>query len=145
MKAVAQVVKQARVKAKGVVSGEIDHGLLVFLAVHKEDTEDNASKMARKLTKLKIFDNSEGKLKRSIRDVEGKILLIPQFTLYGDCRKGATPDFSDAAPPKKGKDLYQRLIRDLRDRGIPVETGQFGEFMEIDSINTGPITIIINT
>lgn len=145
MKAVAQVVDQAQVKVNKSPVGRIDRGLLVFVAVHKDDTEESITKMAKKLSELKIFDDPEGKLKNSIRDVEGRILLISQFTLYADCHKGTTPNFSRAAPPEKGKKYYEKLVRALKDKNIGIETGRFGEFMEIDSQNRGPVTIIINT
>ncbi|HMB65736.1 MAG TPA: D-aminoacyl-tRNA deacylase, partial [Patescibacteria group bacterium] len=96
MKAVTQVVNQAQVKINGSSVGRINRGLLVFVAIHKNDTEASISKMAKKLSELKFFDNSEGKLKKTIRDVKGSILLISQFTLYADCHKGTTPNFSEA-------------------------------------------------
>jgi len=145
MKAVIQVVNQAQVKINGSSVGRINRGLLVFVAIHKNDTEASISKMAKKLSELKFFDNSEGKLKKTIRDVKGSILLISQFTLYADCHKGTTPNFSEAAPPEKGKTYYEKLIRALEDKNLDVETGRFGEFMEIDSQNSGPVTIIIYT
>lgn len=145
MKAVVQVVTQAQVKVNDSITGGIDKGLLVFIGVHRDDEQNAITKMAHKLVNLRIFEDEEGKLKRSVQDVGGSILVVSQFTLYGDCNKGTKPSFSEAAPPDKAEDYYLRLADALKERGVAVETGQFRSFMEVNLTNNGPITLIIDT
>ncbi|MBI2473700.1 D-tyrosyl-tRNA(Tyr) deacylase [Candidatus Uhrbacteria bacterium] len=144
MRAVIQRVKQASVRVEGEMVGSISQGLLVFLAIHQDDTEDKIEKMARKLVQLRIFENEEGKMSRSVQDIEGSILLVSQFTLYGDCSEGNRPSFITSARPEKAIPFYEAVIEKIRTLGITVETGRFGQMMEVALINDGPTTIILD-
>jgi D-tyrosyl-tRNA(Tyr) deacylase len=145
MRAVIQRVKQASVTVDGRSTGQIEQGLLVFLGVGPDDGEEDAAYMAVKIANLRIFADDEGKMNRSLWEIRGGLLLISQFTLFGDCRKGRRPDFSQAAPPALAKALYEQTIETLRGLGIPVQTGIFAADMQIDSVNDGPVTILLDS
>jgi len=145
MRAVVQIVKWAQVNVGGEVKGKIDRGLLVFLGVGKEDGPKDAEFLATKIAGLRIFSNAAGKFDLSVKDVKGKILVVSQFTLYGDCRKGRRPSFTDAAPPEMAEKLYERFIETMRQKGLDVESGTFQAMMEVHLINDGPVTILLES
>ncbi|MHC5155668.1 MAG: D-aminoacyl-tRNA deacylase [Planctomycetota bacterium] len=145
MRAVVQRVRRASVTVDGAVTGSIQRGLLVFLGVGKEDTQKDIDFIADKIVNLRIFECEDGKMNLSVKDISGGILLISQFTLYGDCRKGRRPDFTAAGKPEIAKQLYEQAIEAIRDKGVPVETGVFAAHMDIDSINDGPVTLILDS
>lgn len=142
MKSVIQKVKSSFVKVDGKIIGQIGKGLLVFFAVHVDDKKEKIKKMAEKILNLRIFEDGEGKMNLSLRDVGGEILVVSQFTLYGDCAKGNRPSFIESARPETATVIYEEFIKYLRDAGIKVETGEFGGCMEVMLINDGPTTII---
>lgn len=145
MRAVIQRVRASSVKVDGVAVGQVGEGLNVLLAVAREDSEKEARWLAEKIVNLRIFPDEEGKFNRSLLDWGGEILVISQFTLYGDCRKGRRPSFLDSAPPEKGEALYRFFVEQLRGLGVKVETGQFGAMMEVEIHNWGPVTLILDT
>jgi len=144
MRAVIQRVKKANVKIDNKVTGEIGQGLLVLLAVHQDDEEKIISKMADKIMNLRIFSDQEDKMNLSIKDVGGEILVVSQFTLYGDCKKGNRPSFIESARPEKAIPMYEALVKYIKEQGIKVATGKFGAMMEVELINDGPVTVIID-
>ncbi len=144
MKAVIQRVSEAKVTVGDEITGAIQKGIVVLLGVHEDDSEDEMRWIADKLLRLRIFPDEEGKMNKSIMDVEGSILLISQFTLYGDLKKGTRPSFVKAAGPDKAEDLYDKMIDYLRNEvDILVETGCFGAKMKVKLVNDGPVTIIL--
>ena len=143
MRAVVQRVNQASVTVDNQVVGHIGRGLLVLLGIKTNDTEAEAKWMAQKIARLRIFADDEGKFNLSLRDVEGSVLVVSQFTLYGDARKGRRPSFSDAAPPDLAEPLVNRFIELLRAEELPVETGVFGALMQVEIHNDGPVTLIL--
>jgi D-tyrosyl-tRNA(Tyr) deacylase len=145
MRTVIQRVKQASVGVGKEKVGSISSGLLVFLGIGKEDTEADLEWMAKKVTDLRIFENSDGKMNYSVKDIGGEILLVSQFTLYGDCRKGTRPSFSAAALPLPAEDMYNRLTEAFRQRGLKVATGIFGADMEVELVNDGPVTLLLDS
>lgn len=145
MRAVLQRVSQASVIVEEQTIGQIDAGLLVLLAVTHEDTPEQARWLAEKTVGLRIFRDDEDKMNRSVEDIHGSVLVVSQFTLYGDCRKGRRPSFIDSAPPEIAIPLYEAYVNAIRARGVPVETGQFGAMMQVELINDGPVTLIIDT
>jgi D-aminoacyl-tRNA deacylase len=145
MRVVIQRVSQASVSTNGETIGAIDHGLLVLLGVWQMDTPEDAIQLARKTAHLRIFDDAEGKLNRSILEVQGHMLVISQFTLYADCRKGRRPSFVDAARPEIAKPLYEAFVGEVRRQGVPVETGEFQTLMDVALVNRGPVTIILDS
>jgi len=145
MKAVIQRVKSAQVYADGRLSGKIGSGLLVFVGVGKGDNETDISYMVSKLPDLRIFEDTSGKFNLSLKEMNGEILIVSQFTLYGDCRKGRRPSFTDAEEPAAAKNLYERLITKLREQGIPVQTGEFQAKMEVHLVNDGPVTLLLDS
>jgi D-tyrosyl-tRNA(Tyr) deacylase len=145
MRAVIQRVSRASVAVDGAVTGSIGRGLLVFLGVGKEDTDKDIDFIADKIVNLRIFEDTDGKMNLSVKDIGGSVLLISQFTLYGDCRKGRRPDFTAAGPPDKANQLYEQTIAAIKERGVLVETGVFAAHMHIDSINDGPVTLILDS
>lgn len=144
MRAVIQLVSQASVSSDNREIGSIRVGLVVFLAIHQNDTGDMIEKMADKISKLRIFEDSNGKLNLSILDTGGEILLISQFTLYGDCRQGNRPSFTKAAAPEKAQEYYEKTIIALRAKNISVTTGKFKTSMQVSLVNDGPTTIILD-
>jgi D-tyrosyl-tRNA(Tyr) deacylase len=123
--------------------GEIDRGLCVFLGVGKQDNEQNADFFADKVRNLRVFDDEQGKMNRSVADIGGEVLLVSQFTLYGDCRKGNRPSFTDAAPAEQAEQLYQRVAERLREAGLKVATGRFQAHMQVSLVNDGPVTLVL--
>jgi len=145
MRAVLSRVKSASVTVDGQVIGKIGQGFLILLGITHEDTELQAAKLADKLTGLRIFEDENGKMNRGLETVNGEILVVSQFTLYGNCRKGRRPDFLAAARPEVAIPLYEKFVQLIRDKGIHVETGEFGAEMMVESINDGPLTLIVDT
>lgn len=145
MKAVIQRVRRASVTVDGVVSGAIGGGLLVLLGVGKGDTESAADYLAAKIAGLRIFPDAEGKMNLSLVDTGGAMLVVSQFTLYGDCRKGRRPSFDAAAPPDEARRLYEYFVSRIRAANIPVETGVFQAHMDVELLNDGPVTLIVES
>lgn len=145
MRAVVQRVSRAQVRVGGEVVGGIGRGLAVLLGVAPGDGPADAEWMARKLAQLRVFQDEAGRMDRSVEDVGGGVLLVSQFTLYGDCRKGNRPSFSGAAGPVQAEPLYEAVARGLRARGLQVGTGRFGASMEVEIINEGPLTLVLDT
>jgi len=145
MRVVIQRVRRAAVTVGGQITGSISRGLLVFLGIGKDDTQADIDFIADKVVNLRIFEDAAGKMNRSVRDIAGGVLLVSQFTLFGDCRKGRRPDFTAAGPPDLAERLYKKTIDAIKERGVPVETGIFAAHMDIDSINDGPVTLILNS
>jgi len=143
MRAVIQRVKKASVSVDGRVVGAIEHGLAVLVGVRVGDTEAEAHWMASKIATLRIFDDDEGKLNRSVLDVKGSALVVSQFTLYGDARQGRRPSYIQAAPPEVAEPLIRRLVELLEAEGVPVQTGVFGAHMLVEIHNDGPVTILL--
>lgn len=143
MKSVVQRVSKASVTVDGAVTGSINNGLLVLLGIHQDDTVDKIDWMAEKIAKLRIFEDEEGKMNRSVMDVGGAVLIVSQFTLYGDLKKGTRPSFIEAARPEVAIPIYESMIEKLRSLGLHVETGVFGAMMDVSLVNSGPVTIII--
>lgn len=145
MRFVIQRVCEASVAVEGQVIGQIGHGLLVFVGVADSDDKLIADKMIDKLTKLRIFDDADGKTNLSIADVGGKFLVISQFTLYADCRKGNRPSFTLAGRPDKAEELYEYVISEIRKKGFCAEHGSFGAEMKVSLLNDGPFTILLDS
>lgn len=145
MRAVLTRVRRAGVTIDGAVTGSIGRGFLILLGVGQNDTEAECVKLADKLTGLRIFDDDDGKMNWSLSDVGGEILVISQFTLYGNCRKGRRPEFLSAARPDTAIPLYEKFVAVCRDKGFHVETGVFGADMQVESVNDGPVTLIVDT
>ena len=145
MRAVLTRVKHASVSVDGKIIGQIGEGFLVLLGVTHEDTEAQAEKLADKLTGLRIFEDENEKMNRSLADVGGELLIVSQFTLYANCKKGRRPEFLSAARPEVAIPLYEKFVQLCRDKGFHTETGEFGAYMQVDSLNDGPLTIILDT
>lgn len=145
MRAVLTRVKSASVTVDGSVIGQIGQGFLILLGVTHEDTEAQAVKLADKLMGLRVFEDENGKMNRSLEDVGGQVLVVSQFTLYGNCKKGRRPEFLAAARPEIAIPLYEKFIALCRDKGFSVETGEFGAEMLVESVNDGPVTLIVDT
>lgn len=145
MRAVVQRVSRARVTVDERVTGEIADGLLVLLGVGREDTSAVAKGMAEKISNLRIFEDDQRKMNRSLMDVKGSALVVSQFTLYGDARGQRRPSFVAAAPPEQGKKLYEEFSEALRTLGINVATGIFGAMMSVELVNEGPVTILLDS
>ena len=144
MRAVIQRVSEASVTVEGAVTGTIGRGLLVLLGVGHNDTEETARAMAAKIAKLRIFEDSEGKMNLSVHDAGGGVLAVSQFTLLADARKGNRPGFSDAAPPEKANPLYEVFCGAIAAAGLPVARGIFGAHMQVRLVNDGPVTIVMD-
>lgn len=145
MRAVVQRVSSARVSVGGRVIGDIGVGLMVLLAVGREDTASTAKSMAEKTVNLRIFNDAEGKMNLSLLDVRGALLAVSQFTLYGDARGGRRPSFIQAAPPELGKALYEEFVRAVSDLGVRVAEGVFQAHMAVELVNDGPVTILLDS
>jgi D-aminoacyl-tRNA deacylase len=145
MRAVVQRVSRAKVTVNEWTSGEIGHGLLVLLGVGHEDTEADASYLAEKIAGLRIFEDADGKMNRSVVDVGGSVLAVSQFTLYGDVRRGKRPSFDAAAPPEQARRLYEFFVQRVQELGLRCETGRFQEMMQVELVNEGPVTIILDS
>jgi D-tyrosyl-tRNA(Tyr) deacylase len=145
MRAVVQRVRQAKVEVGGQVVGEIGHGLLILLGVGKPDTRKDADCLADKLAGLRIFPDEAGKMNRDVRESGGSLLIVSQFTLYGDVRRGRRPGFDAAADPLHARALYEYFVDAMRSRGVPVQTGTFQAMMSVHLVNEGPVTIIVDS
>jgi D-tyrosyl-tRNA(Tyr) deacylase len=145
MRAVIQRVAHASVAVHGETVGAIDQGLLVLLGVGQMDTPEDAIQLARKAVHLRIFDDADGKLNRSVLEVRGQMLVISQFTLYADCRKGRRPSFVEAARPEMAEPLYEAFVVEARRQGALVQTGSFQTLMDVALVNRGPVTIILDS
>jgi len=145
MRAVVQRVSRAKVTVAREITGEIGLGLLVLLGVGREDSEANADYLAEKIVGLRIFEDDGGKMNRSVLDVRGAVLVVSQFTLYGDARKGKRPSFDDAAPPQRARELYEYFVGKIRSAGLRCETGRFQEMMAVELVNEGPVTILLDS
>jgi D-aminoacyl-tRNA deacylase len=143
MRIVLQRVSRARVTVDGRVTGEIGRGLLLLVGFTDGDADEALAWMAKKVVQLRIFPDDEGKMNRSVEDADGAILVVSQFTLYGDARKGNRPSFIDAARPEVAIPLYERFVALLRATGRPVATGEFGAMMDVELVNDGPVTLIL--
>lgn len=144
MKVVIQRVKRASVTIEGEVKASINRGYLLLLGIGKEDTRETADKYLDKILKLRIFDDEEGKTNLSLSDVNGDIMVISQFTLYADCRKGNRPNFLNAAEPARAKELYEYFLKSSREKYGRVEPGEFGADMKIELLNDGPFTVVLD-
>jgi D-tyrosyl-tRNA(Tyr) deacylase len=143
MRVVLQRVSRARVTVEGRVTGEIGRGLLLLVGFKEGDSEEALAWMADKVAGLRIFPDDEGKMNRSLEEADGGLLVVSQFTLYGDARKGRRPSFVDAARPETAIPLYERFLELLRATGRPVRTGEFGAMMEVELVNDGPVTLVL--
>jgi D-tyrosyl-tRNA(Tyr) deacylase len=145
MRAVVQRVSRAQVAVNRDIVGAIGSGLLVLLGVGRSDTEADASYLAEKITGLRIFEDEHGKMNRSVQDVGGGLLVVSQFTLYGDVRRGKRPAFDDAATPESARRLYEFFVEEIRKSGVRCETGRFQEKMQVELVNEGPVTILLDS
>ncbi|WP_421380098.1 D-aminoacyl-tRNA deacylase [Bacillus salacetis] len=145
MKVVLQRSREASVTADGKLAGEIQFGFVLLVGVTHEDTEKDADWLADKIVNLRVFEDEEGKMNRSLLDEGGEILSVSQFTLYGDCRKGRRPNFMEAAKPPHAEKIYDYFNEELRKKGINVETGVFGSMMDVKLTNDGPVTLIVES
>jgi len=145
MRAVVQRVSRAKVTINSHVTGEIGLGLLVLLGVGRGDSRVEADYLAEKIAGLRIFEADPGKMNRSVKDVGGQVLAVPQFTLYGDARRGKRPSFDGAAPPEQARELYEYFVECLRAAGLHCEIGKFQEMMRVELVNEGPVTILLDS
>lgn len=145
MRAVVQRVDEACVRVDDSVVGRIGRGLAVLVGVGEDDSPEDVRYLAGKIAGLRVFEDEEGRMNLSVSDVGGEVLLVPQFTLHGDCRKGRRPSFTAAAPPERARELYESLTERLRGRDLPVETGQFGAGMKVQLVNDGPVTLLLDS
>jgi D-aminoacyl-tRNA deacylase len=145
MRAVVQRVTRASVAVDGQIVGEIGNGFVVLLGIAHDDTKDDADYLASKIVSLRVFDDSEGKMNVSVKDIEGGLLVVSQFTLYGDVRRGLRPSWSDAAPPEIAEPLYEYFVESSRKMIARVETGSFRKMMQVELVNDGPVTIMLDS
>jgi len=145
MRAVIQRVNRASVKIENTVHGKIAHGMLVLLGISRGDDNTDLQWLAEKAVNLRIFEDQQGKMNRSLTDIDGEMLIISQFTLYGDCRKGRRPGFSSAALPEIAEPLYLQFIEEVKKRQIRVATGLFQATMEVELVNDGPVTLLLDS
>lgn len=145
MRAVVQKVSSSKVTVDEEVVGQINQGLMVLLGVTHDDTSKDVDYMVDKVTNLRIFEDEDGKMNLSLKDVDGEVLAVSQFTLYGDARRGRRPSFSDAARPEVANPLYEEFVEKVKKQGINVGTGQFGAHMMVDLTNDGPVTILLES
>lgn len=143
MKGLIQRVKKASVRIDSQLYSQINEGILIFLGVEKGDEKSNADKLAEKLVKLRIFEDEHEKMNKSVQDINGSILVVSQFTLAGDCKKGTRPSFDKAELPQKANELYEYFISKLKSMNIPTQTGSFGAMMDVELINDGPVTFML--
>lgn len=145
MRAIVQRVLSARVRVGERVAGEIGHGLVVFVGVGRADTSDDVKAVAAKICEMRVFEGGGRPMERSVVDAGGSLLVVSQFTLYGDMRKGRRPSFDAAAPPDAARQLYDELVRELRATSVPIATGEFQAMMQVELVNDGPVTILIDS
>jgi D-tyrosyl-tRNA(Tyr) deacylase len=145
MRVVVQRVKRAQVCVEGKVVGEIGEGLVCLVGVGKGDQEADADYLAAKIPHLRVFEDNDGRFNRSLLDIGGGILVVSQFTLYGDCRRGRRPSFTDAAEPRRARELYQRFVTSLQEQDISVATGEFQARMAVELVNDGPVTLLFDS
>lgn len=143
MKLVIQRVKEAGVKVENITKAEIGKGLLVLIGIGKDDNDSAIDWLVNKVTNLRIYENKQGKMHYSVKDINGEILVIPQFTLYSNCNRGNRPDFTGAAAPRKAKELYHKFVETIKTSFPKIKTGVFAAHMEVSLINDGPVTIIL--
>ena len=145
MRAIIQRVSKAEVVVDNDVTGKIQQGLLVLLGIEEGDSQKDCDYLADKVAGLRVFDDAEGKMNLAVTDVDGKLLVVSQFTLLGDCRKGRRPSFVDAAPPEIGQQQYEAFCQRIREQGIDVETGRFRSHMQVQLVNDGPVTLMLDS
>jgi D-tyrosyl-tRNA(Tyr) deacylase len=145
MRVVLQRVSKASVEVEGNIIGNIEGGLLLLLGIHVDDNMKELEWMVNKVVGLRIFEDEDGKMNNSLTDVDGSLLVVSQFTLYGDCEKGRRPGFIDAARPEKAIPMYEEFIDRCKKLGVPVESGEFGADMKVDLLNDGPVTLVIDS
>ena len=145
MRAVIQRVNNASVTINSAITGKIGRGLVVLLGIHADDTDKDLQWMADKTAALRIFEDNNGKMNLSLEDIGGEMLIISQFTLYGDCRKGRRPGYSNAAPPQIAEPLYHQFIEEIKRKQIQVATGTFGAAMAVNLVNDGPVTLLLDS
>ena len=145
MIAVIQRCSQGNVTVSDKIVGAISHGLVILLGVHKNDTENDAKFLVNKICELRIFNDENDKMNLSIKDVNGSALVISQFTLCGDTKKGRRPSFIKAAPPDDGNRLYEYFMSEMKKGGVPIESGEFGAMMNVELVNNGPVTFVLNS
>jgi D-aminoacyl-tRNA deacylase len=145
MRAVVQRVSRAQVAVQGEVTGRINRGIVVLLAVGNADGESDADYLADKIVGLRIFEDESGKMNLAVSDIRGEVLVVSQFTLYGDVRRGKRPSYDQAAPPQQARELYEYFVERIRATGLVCETGRFQETMQVELVNEGPVTIILDS
>ena len=145
MRAVVQRVHQASVSVDGNIVGSINRGILLFLGIHRDDDDSALAWMVNKVLHLRIFEDDRNKMNRSLVDICGEILIVSQFTLYGDCRKGRRPGFSEAAPSEKGVRMYEQFVAAVTEQGITAATGTFQAMMDVALVNDGPVTLLLDS
>ena len=145
MRSVLQRVNYAAVRVDGIEIAHIGKGILALVGISREDTLQDLEWMARKIIELRIFDDAEGKLNLSLQDIGGEILLVSQFTLYGDCRKGRRPSYSEAAPPAEAEKLYEKFVSVVRGLAPAVQSGRFQAMMDVELVNAGPVTLLLDS
>jgi D-tyrosyl-tRNA(Tyr) deacylase len=145
MRAVVQRVSRAQVAVQGEVTGRINRGIVVLLAVGNADGESDADYLADKIVGLRIFEDESGKMNLAVSDIRGEVLVVSQFTLYGDVRRGKRPSYDQAAPPQQARELYEYFVERIRATGLVCETGRFQETMQVELVNDGPVTIILDS
>jgi len=145
MRAVVQRVKRAKVEVEGRIVGEIGQGVLIFLGIGEGDSKKDCDYLSNKITHLRIFADNERLMNLSLKEVEGSVLVVSQFTLWGDCRKGRRPSFTRAAPPERARELYEYFIEILRGNCLEVATGHFQEMMDVHLVNEGPVTLLLDS
>jgi len=145
LRVVVQRVKEAGVEVNGKTVGEIGKGFLLLLGVGRDDSEADVNDLVDKILGLRVFEDENGKMNHNITKTGGEVLVVSQFTLFGDCRKGRRPSFDQAAPPELAENLYTRFVENLKEKGIRVKTGKFGEIMEVHLTNSGPVTLLLDS
>jgi len=145
MRAVVQRVSRAEVRVEGRIVGAIGRGLLVLVGIAREDTPETGKVLAEKIANLRIFDDEQGRMNRSLLEAGGGVLCVSQFTLYGDCRKGRRPSYDRAASPEAARALYESFVESLGALGVKVETGEFRAMMDVELVNDGPVTLLLDT
>lgn len=145
MRAIIQRVSEAEVVVEDEITGKIQQGLLVLLGVEDGDSQQDCDYLADKVAGLRVFDDADGKMNLSVIDVHGRVLVVSQFTLLGDCRKGRRPSFVDAAPPELGQQWYEAFCKRIQEQGIDVETGRFRSHMHVRLVNDGPVTLMLDS